>query len=38
MKTLDCFEFYLWSTGQMKLCPLMEKEVFKEITKGEIYE
>ncbi len=36
--TLDCFEFYLWSIGQLKIPPQTEKEIFKEILKGEKYE
>ncbi len=38
--TLDCFEFYLWSTGKMRISRSLEKEIFKEINemKGNKYE
>ena len=30
--TVDCFDFYLWSTGQKKIPRHTERELFKEIS------
>ena len=29
--TLDCYDFYLWSTGQLKIPRSVEREIFKEV-------
>ncbi len=33
--TVDCFDFYLWSTGRRKLSPRIVKEIFKEMEADE---
>ena len=33
--SLDCYDFYLWSTGQKRISRRQEKEIFKEIKEME---